>query len=57
MKVMSSIEHRRTAPREWLEERKAELLPVPYFHVAYTLPAPLADLAFINKAVLYDILF
>ena len=45
------------AAREWLEERKAELLPVPYFHVVYTLPAPLADLAFTNKAVIYDILF
>ena len=46
-----------TAAREWLEEREAELLPVPYFHVVYTLPAPVADLAFTNKAVIYDILF
>jgi hypothetical protein len=45
------------AARDWLEERKAELLPVPYFHVVYTLPAPIADLAFTNKAVIYDILF
>jgi hypothetical protein len=45
------------AAREWLEERQAELLPVPYFHVVYTLPAPIADLAFTNKAVIYDILF
>lgn len=45
------------AARDWLEDRKAELLPVPYFHVVYTLPAPLADLAFTNKAVIYDILF
>jgi Putative transposase/Transposase zinc-binding domain len=37
--------------------REAELLPVPYFHVVYTLPAPIADLAFTNKAVIYDILF
>jgi hypothetical protein len=43
--------------RDWLEDRRAELLPVPYFHVVYTLPAPIADLAFINKAVIYDILF
>lgn len=46
-----------TAAREWLEEREAELLPVPYFHVVYTLPAPIADLAYTNKTVIYDILF
>ena len=46
-----------TAAREWLEEREAELLPVPYFHVVYTLPAHIADLAYTNKAVIYDILF
>jgi hypothetical protein len=45
------------AARDWLEDRKAELLPVPYFHVVYTLPAPITDLAFTNKAVIYDILF
>ena len=45
------------AARDWLDERKAELLPVPYFHVVYTLPAPIADIAFTNKAVVYDILF
>ena len=45
------------AARDWLEERQAELLPVPYFHVVYTLPGPLADLAYTNKAVVYDILF
>ena len=45
------------AAREWLEDRRAELLPVPYFHVVYTLPGPLADLAYTNKAVVYDILF
>jgi hypothetical protein len=45
------------AAREWLEEREAELLPVPYFHVVYTLPGPIADIAFTNKAVVYDILF
>jgi hypothetical protein len=44
------------AAREWLAEREAELLPVPYFHVVYTLPAPIADLAYTNKAVIYDIL-
>jgi len=45
------------AAREWLEERQAELLPVAYFHVVYTLPSPIADLAYTNKAVIYDILF
>jgi hypothetical protein len=45
------------AARDWLEARQAELLPVPYFHVVYTLPAPVADLAYTNKAVIYDILF
>jgi len=46
-----------TAAKEWLAEREAELLPVPYFHVVYTLPAPIADLAYHNKAMIYDILF
>jgi hypothetical protein len=45
------------AAREWLAEREAELLPVPYFHVVYTLPAPIADIAYQNKAVVYDLLF
>jgi hypothetical protein len=44
------------ASREWLEAREAELLPVEYFHLVFTLPAPLGDLAFHNKAVMYDIL-
>jgi hypothetical protein len=45
------------AAREWLAEREAELLPVPYFHVVYTLPAPIADIAYQNKAVIYGLLF
>ena len=45
------------AAREWLAEREAELLPVPYFHVVFTLPAPIADIAYQNKAVIYDLLF
>ena len=45
-----------SAAREWLAEREAELLPVPYFHVVYTLPAPIADIAYQNKAVIYDLL-
>ena len=44
------------ASREWLASREAELLPVEYFHLVFTLPAPLRDLALLNKAVMYDIL-
>ena len=45
------------AAKEWLAEREAELLPVPYFHVVFSLPAQIADIAYHNKAVIYDILF
>ena len=45
------------AAREWLAEREAELLPVPYFHVVFSLPAKIADIAYHNKAAIYDILF
>jgi len=45
------------AAKDWLAEREAELLPVPYFHVVFTLPAPIGDIAYQNKAVIYDILF
>ena len=45
------------AAREWLAAREAELLPVPYFHVVFSLPAQIADIAYQNKAVIYDILF
>lgn len=45
------------AARAWLAERQADLLPVPYFHVVFTLPAPIAAVAFHNKAVVYDLLF
>jgi hypothetical protein len=41
----------------WLEEREAELLPVPYFHVVFTVPAEVAALALGNKKVVYSILF
>jgi hypothetical protein len=44
------------ARAQWVEARQAELLPVPYFHVVFTLPAQLAGIAFQNKAVVYDIL-
>ena len=42
---------------EWLAAREAELLPVPYFHVVFTLPAAIADIAYQNKAVIYELLF
>ena len=45
------------AAREWLAEREAELLPVGYFHVVFTLPGPIADIAYQNKAVIYHLLF
>jgi len=41
----------------WLEKRESELLPVPYFHVVFTLPHELGPLALQNKRVVYDILF
>ena len=37
--------------------REAELMPVPYFHVVFTLPAEIADIAYQNKRVIYDLLF
>jgi hypothetical protein len=46
-----------TAAQEWLAEREAELLPVPYFHLVFTLPAAIADIAYQNKAMIYDLLF
>jgi len=45
------------AARTWMEEREAELLPVPYFHIVFTLPAPIGDIAYQNKAAIYDLLF
>jgi len=45
------------ARADWLVARQAELLPVPYFHVVFTLPAPLAEIAFQNKERVYAILF
>jgi hypothetical protein len=46
-----------TAQAAWVAERRMELLPVPYFHVVFTLPAPAADIAFQNKEAVYAILF
>ena len=45
------------AAKQWLAEREAELLPVRYFHVVFTLPAPIADIAYQNKTVIYDLFF
>jgi Putative transposase/Transposase zinc-binding domain len=45
------------AARAWLARRQADLLPVPYYHVVFTLPTPVAAVAFQNKAVVYDLLF
>jgi len=45
------------AAKEWLAEREAELLPVPYFHVVFTLPGQIADIAYQNKDVIYGLLF
>jgi hypothetical protein len=45
------------AAREWLAAREADLLPVGYFHVVFTVPAEIASIAFHNKAVVYDLLF
>ncbi len=45
------------AARTWMEERQAELLPVPYFHIVFTLPSAIGDIAYQNKAAIYDLLF
>ena len=46
-----------TAAQRWLDARQADLLPVEYFHVVFTLPAPIADIAYTNKAAIYGLLF
>jgi hypothetical protein len=45
------------AAKDWLCERQADLLPVDYFHVVFTLPAEIAGIAWYNKAIVYDLLF
>src|ERR1700694_3657752 len=45
------------AAKQWLAEREADLLPVPYYHMVFTLPAPISDIAYQNKTAIYDILF
>ena len=46
-----------TAAKRWLDARQADLLPVEYYHVVFTLPAPIADLAYQNKTEIYGLLF
>jgi Putative transposase/Transposase zinc-binding domain len=46
-----------TAAQQWLAEREAELLPVPYYHVVFTLPSALGAVAWQNKAIVYGLLF
>jgi len=46
-----------TAARDWLAAREADLLPVGYFHLVFTLPAEIAPIAYQNKAIVYDLLF
>jgi hypothetical protein len=46
-----------SAAQRWLDARQADLLPVEYYHVVFTLPAPIADIAYQNKAVVYGLLF
>jgi hypothetical protein len=46
-----------SAAKRWLEARLADLLPVDYYHVVFTLPAPISAIAYTNKAVIYSLLF
>ena len=45
------------AARDWLADRQAELLPAGYFHLVFTVPGAIADIAYQNKRVIYDLLF
>jgi len=46
-----------SAARRWLEARQVDLLPVDYYHLVFTLPAPISTIAYYNKIVIYTILF
>ena len=46
-----------SAARRWLEARQVDLLPVEYYHVVFTLPAPISAIAYTNKTVIYGLLF
>ena len=52
-----TVQSARRGARKWLAAREAELLPVAYFHVVFTLPAEIAASPYQNKAVIYDLLF
>jgi hypothetical protein len=46
-----------SAAQRWLEARQADLLPVEYYHVVFTLPAPISAIAYTNKELIYGLLF
>ncbi len=46
-----------SAAHRWLDARQADLLPVEYYHLVFTFPAPIAQIAYQNKAVIYGLLF
>jgi hypothetical protein len=46
-----------SAALRWLQARQADLLPVEYYHVVFTLPAPISAIAYTNKQILYGLLF
>ncbi len=46
-----------SAAKRWLEARQADLLPVDYYHLVFTLPAPISAIAYTNKTVIYRLLF
>ena len=46
-----------SAAKRWLDARQADLLPVEYYHLVFTLPAPIAEIAYQNKSTLYGLLF
>lgn len=57
-RVMNAIELCQSLARaRWLDDRQADLLPVPYSHVVFTVPEEIAAIAYKNKAFVYDILF
>src|SRR6266851_2497619 len=57
LKLMSALESCRPAALGGHAAREAELLPIPYFHVVFTLPSVVGEIAYQNKAVIYDLLF
>lgn len=46
-----------SSAKRWLEDRQADLLPVDYYHLVFTLPAPISAIAYYNKSVIYRLLF